>query len=301
MKTSLIASAAISALLLTGCATDSTQPSETVTEAPTASPTPSEAPTQEVITLDKPFYVKTPEGSEIVVDFSRENPTDVEEFRTATGADPVTYAHVSIDNRKGSEYSSVYEVTLYDAEGNSYAFNDLELYHFSEWGATLTEDGNYVMPDGTAVDEATADQFNDMEYALYEKYVDDGADPLEASESWLAGPGDLPEEFTGITIEANGAGSGTPMVPLSEKDSYVVPGGASDVEAPESAQEDDPSTWQGTTPEGEDFAVVGPPPADVATGPTTYDEWVAQGSICTDEAVANLPEDDLFDAAWDCA
>ena len=224
-------------LALAGCSSNPTATPEAPSETAMTSQIPSESPSPERVNLDEPFYVKTPEGSEIVVDFSAEPPADIEEYRIATGTGVGTYATVDIDNRQGTEYSSVYQVTLYDEEGNSYPFQDVELYHFSEWGPTFTEDYDYVMPDGTVLDEATANKFEQMEAALYEKYFDDGADPLERSQSWIATPGELPDDIVGVSIEANGSGSGTAMVPLSEKDSYVVP--------------DD-----GTGPQ-----VVGPPPS----------------------------------------
>lgn len=273
MNFKLVTPIALSALLMAGCSSapePTPAPEETV-----AQPT---APTTYKLN-DEAFYAKTPTGAEITVNFGAEPPADVEAYREATGAEPVSYAHVTIDNRQGNEYVGIAELSVYDAEGNVYTYEDLDLYHMSEWGYTFTEDYENVMKDGTVITDEQASALDQMYLPLQEKYFDDGADPSEKAESWIAVEGDVPEEIVDIRVAWAGVGSDIYMVPLSEKDEYVVP------EAADQNLSYDPQ-------------VVGPPEAE-SFGTMTYDEWVANGSDCN--ATSELSQDAMIDAAWDCA
>lgn len=154
------------------------------------------------------FELTTADGALITLQIPADPPSDIEGFRKEVGAAPVTYMTAQIDNRKGSTDVGLYEVTLYDPEGNTYVFEDASVSHIGEWGPTFTEDYDYLLPDGTVLEEAKGEALSEQSIDLYNKYLNHGnVDPLAKGEAVMIGAfEEVPAEITGVAVQAYGAG-----------------------------------------------------------------------------------------------
>ncbi|WP_262103462.1 hypothetical protein [Arthrobacter sp. Marseille-P9274] len=208
MRTTSIPLTAAFVLILTACGSPESSPDGAPQEAPAAAPeTQAPEPSQQIFGPGE-FELTTADGARITMQIPSDPPADIEGFRKDVGADPVTYMTAQIDNRKGSTSVGLYQVTLYDPEGNTYVFEDASVSHIGEWGPTYTEDYEYLLSDGTKLDEATGEALNSQSTDLYNKYLNSGnVDPLAKGEAVMIGAFDkVPEEITGVAVEAYGMG-----------------------------------------------------------------------------------------------
>jgi len=128
---------------------------------------------------------------------------DIEAYRKDTGAKPVTYLIADVDNRKGTEFVNMYNVSAYDADGMKYEFSTIS-EHISDWGPTFTGDYEYVMPDGKKLSEPKGQELSDRSVELHNKYLD-GIDSAERGTIiMLSEDGELPREFTRVAVQPSG-------------------------------------------------------------------------------------------------
>lgn len=172
--------------------------------------------------LNQTFTATTSYGAEITVEMPAAGPSEVEQLRADLKVDPVSYAMVHIDNRKGTEEVSVYLVTIYDEAGTAYEFRDLSVYHVAEWGPHYTDalggvEGTYgyTLGDGTVLDESVGDELSRRSTTIHNHYLNaTNVSKLEVSTGWLASAAtELPERITGITIQPHGLAEEVPMSP----------------------------------------------------------------------------------------
>lgn len=252
-KQTIIASLALATgLALTGCSGSPEATQETPSPSPTASASPSASPTAETYKLDQAFSAITPDGVHITVDFTTEAPADVEAARTSLGAEPVSYAKVTVDNRKGSERVGAYPVTVYDEAGDAYEFNDLSGV-VSDW-----------------------DMESDIVEVTNEYMNQNNIDPMEKGGGYLASlEPKLPETVTGVTIDAYKAGEPIYLTPAPENDqgktetSVPTPSPAAAPATPQTA----PKSALEMTPEEAMRAA--------ASGQITLDEYCQRDSFFT--------------------
>lgn len=208
-------------LLLNGCSTGS-EAEAPPTTAIDPSPSASVEETPATYELGQSFTATTSYGAELTVEIPAEGPSDVEQLREDLRIPPISYAHVGIDNRKGTEDVSVYLVTIYDENGTAYEFQDLSVYHVADWGPHYTDalggvEGKYgyTLTDGTVLEERVGDDLSRRSTTLHNQYLNGtNASKLEVSTGWLASTTtELPERITGITIQPNGLGEEIPMTP----------------------------------------------------------------------------------------
>ncbi|EMY35636.1 lipoprotein [Arthrobacter crystallopoietes BAB-32] len=171
-------------------------------------------PTQEIFGPGE-FELTTADGAQITMQIPADPPADIEAFREEVGAEPVTYMTAQLDNRKGSTAVGMYQVTLYDPEGNTYVFEDASVSHIGEWGPTYTEDYEYLLNDGTKLDESTGEALSSQSTDLYNKYLNSGnVDALAKGEAVMMGAfEEVPEEITGVAVQAYGMGEPEYAVP----------------------------------------------------------------------------------------
>jgi hypothetical protein len=226
-RTTAITSLALAAgLALAGCASSSGQDASSTTPAsPSASAEASVSATPaapETYELGQTFTATTSYGAEITVEIPAEGPGEVEQLRKELNVDPVAYAKVGIDNRKGTENVSIYAVTVYDEDGKPYEFTDLSVFNLGDWGPNYTDnlggvegEYGYTLLDGTVLDETIGQDLSDRSSSFYNKYLNGtNASKLEVSTGWLASTeAELPERITGITVQPNGIGEEEPMTP----------------------------------------------------------------------------------------
>lgn len=226
-RTTAITSLALAVgLALAGCASSSGQDASST--APATSSATADAsvsatpPGPETYELNQTFTTTTSYGAEITVELPVEGPEEVEQLRKELDVDPVSYARVGIDNRKGTDNVSVYAVTVYDEDGKAYEFTDLSVFNLGDWGPEYTDalggvegEYGYTLLDGTVLDETIGQDLSDRSTELYNKYLNGGgASKLEVNDGWLVSTeAKLPERITGITIQPNGVGDEMPMTP----------------------------------------------------------------------------------------
>ena len=178
----------VAALLLSGCASEGQAGSASETVA--ASETANEPGASDFADIGDSapqtmsqgsFMFESPDGATGTVKVPGEAPADIEELRTMSGADPVTYLTGTLDNRRGSEVFDVYTISVYDPEGNEYMYEPAEDYVGS------------IFPE---YDSETYEQYQDVQ-SRYNVV----ADALERIDFAMVGP-ELPEEITGVVISS---------------------------------------------------------------------------------------------------
>lgn len=211
MKKTLAPLAIALSLMLTACGSGSpdagsAQPSSTTAEeAPLDTTT--EDVSEEVLFPAGQFMLITMSGADIKFDLpvpsSDERLREIEKFRKDAGADPVTYIIADIDNRQGSEYVNMYDVTAYDVDGKKYEFSGVSDF-IDEWGPTYTSDYDYVLPDGTKMESTAGEALYSRGSDLSNEYLD-GIDAAERGPMVLASKASkLPNEFTRVAVHPSG-------------------------------------------------------------------------------------------------
>lgn len=272
--TKTIAMFSLGVLALTGCTTNVNEPNqqekpEEIQEV---------APEKKKFDLNQSFYAQTPYGSEITVDFGAEDPVDIEKYRTSTNAPETSYAKVNLDNRNNTDGVAVYKVVVFDEEGKSYEFDDA-MNHISEWGPTTdweSEEYQSILPDGTVITEEQRSVLDDMLMSLQDTYLNaTNASVHETTEGYIAHAGiEIPEEIVAIEVWPGGIiEDPIYMVPQGEEDSYEV------------AKDSGEKPAEQTDAEAE----------------KEYNEWVADGSDCSDEVLAELGQKTVVAVAFECA
>ncbi|WP_087485516.1 hypothetical protein [Brachybacterium massiliense] len=125
------------------------------------------------------FYLEGMTGVKGIAEIGVEGPEDIERMRELVGEDPVTYIRIDVDNRDGTEEIGMYEWLMYDADGNEYAFQNLN-NQAVEW--------DEIIDDGSDLDL----EVNDLAWEIESESANVG----QRNEQWLVGPGDLPDEVS---------------------------------------------------------------------------------------------------------
>lgn len=204
MKTRSLITLGISALALTACTgTDEpAPPAETGAGSPTEIV---EQPTTEP--MGHGTYELHYQGAEITFDLpadpAAEEIQEIEEYRQATGADPVTYITADVDNRDGETLINMHQIEVFDAEGNNYEFNGASQF-LNEWSPTFTEDYEYILPNGDELSEEEGSELSSRGTELHNEHLD-GVDVAGRGTIVLVYDGDdLPDEFTRVAVQPSG-------------------------------------------------------------------------------------------------
>ena len=132
---------------------------------------------------------------------------EIEEYREATGAEPVTYLIADVDNRDGTDSINMWKVEVFDEEGNSYEFNGVSEY-VSDIGPEAdwaSEDESYTLIDGTEISKDEYFTLNSISTDLHNEHLH-GASAAERKTMILVYEGtDLPDEYTRVAVFPNGA------------------------------------------------------------------------------------------------
>lgn len=215
---------AVAALALTACGdSEDTSQGTPVTDASTTSESPTAqdgstpvAPEDDPLFDQGAYGFMSEQSTEITFDLptspDHELLAEVEEFREAADAEPVTYVVADVDNRHGNQKANLQKITVYDDEGNDYEFTPLAPT-VDGWQAYWDADGDYIAHDGTQVDEDTYNQLKDQASAIKDQ-LESSVDVSGRGEIALAYEGnDLPDKFTRVTADAHA---------LGEQDVYPV-------------------------------------------------------------------------------
>ena len=129
--------------------------------------------------------------------------SQIEAYREAVNAEPVTYLTADVDNRQGHESIGMRNAYIYDNDGNEYQFSGLSEYISSIEPVTdwASEDEEYSLTDGT---EISRDQYFELSSTgtdLHNEHMY-GASPAERKTMILVHEGtDLPDEYTRVAVQ----------------------------------------------------------------------------------------------------
>ena len=129
--------------------------------------------------------------------------TEIEEYREAVNAAPVTYLTADVDNRNGTDSVNMWKVEVFDEEGNSYEFNGVSEY-VSDIGPETdwaSEDESYTLIDGTEISKDEYFDLNSISTDLHNEHLH-GASAAERKTMILVYEGtDLPDEYTRVAVQ----------------------------------------------------------------------------------------------------
>lgn len=153
------------------------------------------------------FTAQNETGATFTVQIPTDSPSDIEEYRQATGQEPVGYISIEIDNSSGTEDSSPSTVWLVDEEGNQLEYGSAAIV-LGDWGPTMRDDGPedvndgywYSLPNGTEISEDEYDDLNNQGTDLYNGYLESGAKPGATTSAIFIGP-EVPETFVYVEVE----------------------------------------------------------------------------------------------------
>lgn len=128
---------------------------------------------------------------------------EIEAFRKDAGAAPVSYIIAEVDNRDGLEDVNMYMVSAYDADGKEYKFTRVDGM-ISEWGPTYSSDLEYVLPDGTKMDEAAGDALSRRGTELHNANLDDVNIGQRSTVILASTTAKLPATFTRVGVQPAG-------------------------------------------------------------------------------------------------
>lgn len=128
-------------------------------------------------------------------------PAHLESLRLAAGAAPVTYVSVSLDARQATDGSNMYEMDLFDPDGNKYVFQSADTV-IGEWADTIDMD----------------------DYALYNRFADAANDEpyyVDRAEKGTIvmiyeGTKKLPSEFSRVAVQPLGMGDDVDAWPIQD-------------------------------------------------------------------------------------
>ena len=140
---------------------------------------------------------------QIPADPADEQLAEIEAYREAVNAEPVTYLITDVDNRQGHESIGMRNVYIYDQDGTEYQFSGVSDYISdiepeTDWAS---EDETYILVDGT---EISRDQYFELSSTgtdLHNEHMY-GASAAERKTMILVHEGDdLPNEFTRVAVQ----------------------------------------------------------------------------------------------------
>lgn len=128
----------------------------------------------------------------------------IEAYRMKTGAAPVSYLVVDVDNRKGTVPVDLYSVSVFDAGGHRFTFSSVaDAIH--SWGPTYSYDFGWRMGDGSAVDEAAAGTLKREATGLHSANVNTTVDVAGQTRVVLASyDAQLPAKFVRVIVQPFG-------------------------------------------------------------------------------------------------
>ena len=137
------------------------------------------------VTMKQGTYTfETVDGATGTIEIPGKPDPEVEALRKLVKAPAVTYLTAKVDNRKGTEYVNMYQVSIYTPAGEELTYTGADEYI------------NDITPS-----DAPSETYN--KFIHLGNKLNDGADPLQVKEFVLTGPA-LPAEFSGVSMYPTG-------------------------------------------------------------------------------------------------
>src|SRR5690625_875657 len=157
------------------------------------------------------YEVYSMDGAHITFDLPA-NPEDealqeIEQYRQGVQAEPVTYIIADVDNRDGADSVDMYQVAVFDEDGNKYEFSEVSNYISdispkTDWEG---DDDTYLLPNGERLSLEEGSNLRHQSVDLHNEYLY-GASAGERKALIRVYEGDdLPDEFTRVSVMPSGA------------------------------------------------------------------------------------------------
>lgn len=189
-------------LSLTACGAADSPENTDNTEAPASEPTTTETEEPQLYPAG-PFELTSATGAAITFELptpaTDESLAEIEQFRTDTGGEAVSYLVVKVDNRNGTEPVTLETVTAFDADGTKYEFTDVTDF-LDEWSPYYSEDYEYVLPDGSTIPEDEGDELYNRGVDIYNANLGEIAVAESGTIVLASADVELPAEFTRVAV-----------------------------------------------------------------------------------------------------
>jgi len=132
---------------------------------------------------------------------------EIEQYRQGVQAEPVTYIIADVDNREGADSVDMYQVAVFDEDGNKYEFSEVSNYISdispkTDWEG---DDDTYLLPNGERLSLEEGSNLRHQSVDLHNEYLY-GASAGERKTLIRVYEGDdLPDEFTRVSVMPSGA------------------------------------------------------------------------------------------------
>ena len=126
--------------------------------------------------------------------------SQIEAYREAVNAEPVTYLIADVDNREGSDSIGMRKVKVFDAEGVEYEFTDAADL-IEEWGPHYTSDYEYKMPNGDIIPNDEANALREQESELHDNLTGSVSAAGRDTIILTYQGDDLPDEYTRVAVQ----------------------------------------------------------------------------------------------------
>jgi len=132
---------------------------------------------------------------------------EIEQYRQGVQAEPVTYIIADVDNRDGADSVDMYQVAVFDEDGNKYEFSEVSNYISdispkTDWEG---DDDTYLLPNGERLSLEEGSNLRHQSVDLHNEYLY-GASAGERKALIRVYEGDdLPDEFTRVSVMPSGA------------------------------------------------------------------------------------------------
>lgn len=206
-KSAIALGAAAAVLALAACSSgaespEAPQPPDPGVEVQEAAPTVEEP---ETAALSGAWVAESHTGAVMTVEWGID-PTDervaeLEAFRVATGAAPVSYTAVDIDNRQGTAYQNLYPSQIFDEAGAATELVDAA-EAASGWAPETiwSEDGESYHSVNAAGEDISEEAAVDLNEQWAELGMESGAEPGQRVTVILVGPEELPAAAAGVIL-----------------------------------------------------------------------------------------------------
>ena len=165
------------------------------------------------------YEVYSMDGAHITFDLPGDPEDDavqeIEQYRQDVQAEPVTYIIADVDNREGTDSVDLYQVAVFDEDGNKYEFSEVSNYISdiapeTDWEG---DDDTYLLPNGDRLSQEEGADLRHQKVDLHNEYLY-GASAGERKTLIRVYEGDdLPDEFTRVAVMPNGAFEETEAFP----------------------------------------------------------------------------------------
>src|SRR5699024_1796384 len=132
---------------------------------------------------------------------------EIEQYRQGVQAEPVTYIIADVDTRDGADSVDMYQVAVFDEDGNKYEFSEVSNYISdispkTDWEG---DDDTYLLPNGERLSLEEGSNLRHQSVDLHNEYLYGASAGDRKALIRVYEGDDLPDEFTRVSVMPSGA------------------------------------------------------------------------------------------------